>query len=55
MVRDITGKQIKNIQLGLKSPGVHQIQLDASTFDAGIYFVSLETSDEQKTIRLIKR
>jgi hypothetical protein len=55
IVRDITGKQIKNIQLGPKSPGVHQFQLDASTFDAGIYFLSLETSNEQKTIRLVKK
>jgi hypothetical protein len=53
-VRDITGRHIRNIDMGYLPPGVHQYLLDGSSFNSGIYFASLETSRGQTTVRIVK-
>jgi hypothetical protein len=54
-VRDITGAQVKNIALERYLAGVHQLYFDMSIVGPGIYFATLETSQGQKTVRIIKQ
>jgi hypothetical protein len=39
--------------LGMLFPGEHFIDIDLSSFNAGIYFVSIETKDNSITQKLV--
>jgi photosystem II stability/assembly factor-like uncharacterized protein len=53
-VRDMTGREIQILQIGDLPPGLHQYPYEVSSLGMGIYFITLETSRGQETVRLIK-
>ena len=49
---NILGERIRSILKGWKEAGYHQIELDGNQLAGGIYFVNLQTSEYQKTIKV---
>lgn len=41
LIRDITGKEIKKIELGKKCTGIHEVKIERSDLVPGVYFYSL--------------
>jgi len=52
-VVDVTGKLVKTMNLGSQGAGNHQIQLNASEFNKGIYFYTLTTGDVRMTKKMV--
>ena len=50
---DITGKQLKFIDLSKQSTGKHTMDLECSDLKAGTYFVSITANGIRKTQRLV--
>jgi hypothetical protein len=48
-ITDVTGKVVFAQDLGVKNPGQHSIDLELSTFEAGMYFYSLNTNTSKVT------
>lgn len=53
-VTDVTGRAVKTIPFNSLEPGIHKIQADLSDLKAGIYFCTISSDTELKTIKLIK-
>jgi len=51
-VFDLAGKEVMNMSQGVKTPGNHRIQLNASALPAGIYFYTLTAGDEKLTKKM---
>ena len=54
-VLDITGKLVYSANEGTKSEGSHKLPIDASSFNSGVYYVTLTTEEGQLTQKLIKK
>ena len=54
-VLDITGKLVYSANEGTKSEGSHKLSIDASSFNSGVYYVTLTTEEGQLTQKLIKK
>ena len=54
-VLDITGKLVYSASEGTKSEGSHKLSIDASSFNSGVYYVTLTTEEGQLTQKLIKK
>jgi hypothetical protein len=52
-VFDITGKSVKSISEGIKSAGAHQVTLDATNLNDGIYYYSFRTDAGQVTKKMV--
>jgi flagellar hook assembly protein FlgD len=52
-VFDITGKSVKSISEGYKSAGSHQVSLDATNLNNGIYYYSFKTDAGQITKKMV--
>ena len=52
-VKSVDGKVIQARSLGMLFPGEQSIDIDLSSFNAGIYFVSIETKDNSITQKLV--
>jgi hypothetical protein len=53
-LRDINGKSVKRIEKGIEQPGKYQMDLSADTFGTGIYFITIYTSGDQLTRKVVK-
>lgn len=51
-VTDLTGKVVARSNFGTMGPGNHELSIDGSTLDAGIYFYTLGTSDYEVTKKM---
>lgn len=51
-VYDVTGKLMKTINEGNLSLGMHTINVETATLDAGVYFYTLTVGDEQMTKKM---
>jgi len=51
-VTDLTGKVVASTSFGQMSPGNHEITLDGTALDAGIYFYTLSTEDYEVTKKM---
>ncbi|MFA5816515.1 MAG: T9SS type A sorting domain-containing protein [Bacteroidales bacterium] len=51
-VMDLTGRVVMDVQKGFQSSGKHNIQLDASGLDAGIYLYTLKSGSFTETKRM---
>jgi len=49
---NILGERIRSVYQGWKEAGYHQIELNGSELAGGIYFVNLQTTEYQKTIKV---
>ncbi len=52
-VRDVTGKLVKSLDLGIQSAGQHQIELNSNEFGEGIYFYTLYAGETSMTKKMI--
>ena len=52
-VYDITGKSVKSISEGFKSAGSHQVTLNATNMNDGIYYYSFKTDAGQVTKKMV--
>ena len=52
-VFSITGEKVATLQKGFMSAGEHQVEFNGKDLATGIYFVSLYTGKEVKTVKLI--
>ncbi|MEJ2613604.1 MAG: cytochrome c peroxidase [Ignavibacteriaceae bacterium] len=52
-VFNITGEKVVTLQNGFMTAGEHQVEFNADNLSSGIYFVSLITGREVKTVKLI--
>ena len=52
---DITGKTVYTSNEGDKNAGSHTISLDASTYNSGLYYVTLTTNESQITHKLVRK
>jgi PKD repeat protein len=50
---DITGKAVMNLYNAQMNAGQNSLEIDASKLNAGIYFVSLKSSNSNKTLKLV--
>ena len=48
-ITDVTGKVVFAQDLGVKNPGQHNFDIELSTFEAGMYFYSLNTNTSKVT------
>ena len=55
IVRDLTGREIKNQPLGLLPAGNNTIPVNTSDLKAGIYTATLQTAKSHQTLRFVKR
>jgi len=51
-VQDITGKVVRNIDLGNLTEGYFMKQIDLSALENGVYLVNIRTTSGQKTVRV---
>jgi hypothetical protein len=51
---DITGKVVYSSNEGTKTGGSHKVNVDASAFTNGVYYVTVSTNDSQVTKKMIK-
>jgi hypothetical protein len=51
---DITGKVVYSSNEGTKAGGSHKVNVDASAFTNGVYYVTVSTNDSQVTKKMIK-
>jgi hypothetical protein len=49
---DLTGRVVMNIQKGFQPSGKHNIQIDATSLDAGIYLYTLKAGGFNETKRM---
>ncbi len=52
-VTDINGRVVANLYQGVREMGVHNYALDVTTFNAGVYFVTLQAGQFNSTKKLI--
>ncbi len=52
-VRDVKGKLVKSMDLGIQSAGQHQIELNSNEFGEGIYFYTLYAGETSMTKKMI--
>ncbi|MCB0476531.1 MAG: T9SS type A sorting domain-containing protein [Crocinitomicaceae bacterium] len=52
-IRDLAGKVVKEMELGIQSAGQNQIQLDANEFSEGVYFYTLTAGGESLTKKMV--
>lgn len=55
IIRDLTGREIKNQPLGLMPAGNNTIQVHTSGLQAGMYTATLQTAKSHQTLRFVKR
>jgi hypothetical protein len=53
-VYDVSGKVIETKNLGILNAGIHQIDLNTSMLDKGMYFVKINNGTNTQTIKVIK-
>jgi hypothetical protein len=51
-ITDLTGKVVSSENYGQMGPGNHNLSIDGTTLDAGIYFYTLSTSDYEVTKKM---
>ena len=52
VVYDITGRKIKTLFDGIKMPGYHSVEWNASDLSSGVYFVHLKSDKQIHTQKL---
>jgi hypothetical protein len=55
IVTDLTGKVVNTQNISNQSAGGHSIDINASNFKSGIYYVNIQTNDSSVTKKLIKK
>ncbi len=50
-IYDILGREVTTLPDGMRTPGVHSVEFDASGYPAGLYFLELETAKGHREIR----
>jgi NADH:ubiquinone oxidoreductase subunit F (NADH-binding) len=50
---DINGRSVQHILHGITSAGNHQVNINTSSFDAGVYYYTLLTSSGKLTRKMI--
>ncbi len=55
IIRDLTGKEIKNYPLGMLQTGANTIPVNTSGLKAGMYTATLQTSKNSQTLRFAKQ
>lgn len=55
IIRDLTGKEVKNQALGMLQAGANSIPVQTSDLQAGMYIATLQTSKSTQTLRFVKR
>jgi hypothetical protein len=55
IIRDMTGREIKNQPLGLLKTGANAIPVNTSDLKAGLYTATLQTAKSNQTLRFEKR
>ena len=53
-VVDVTGKIVYSSNEGTQNNGSHKLNIDASTFTNGVYYVTVSTDETQVTKKMIK-
>lgn len=53
MVFDITGKQVLSLNEGIVNAGQHEINLELSKFNSGVYFYTLQAGDQKVSRKMI--
>jgi hypothetical protein len=54
-IRDITGRTVQTLNEGLKPAGSHQLDLNVSTLESGIYFYTLKAGPVVETRQMVVR
>ncbi len=52
---DITGKEIARFEEGTQTAGVHQLDVNTSTFAEGVYYVTIASGDASTTKKIVKK
>jgi hypothetical protein len=52
-VFDITGKQVLSLNEGIVNAGQHEINIDLSKFNSGVYFYTLQAADQKVSRKMI--
>ncbi|HLG03343.1 MAG TPA: T9SS type A sorting domain-containing protein, partial [Bacteroidia bacterium] len=52
-IYDVTGKLVKTFDQGQQAAGTYQIEFSADSFEAGVYFYSLNVNGATATRRMI--
>ena len=55
IIRDMTGREIRNQSLGLLKAGANSIPVNTSELKAGLYIATLQTAKSSQTLRFEKR
>ncbi len=50
-IYDILGREVTALPGGMRTPGVHRVEFDASGYPAGLYFLELETAKGHREIQ----
>ena len=53
-VLDVTGKVVYSVAKDTKVAGQHSVNIDATAFKSGIYYVTLSSNEGKVTQKLIK-
>jgi len=53
VITDQLGRQVQRLVNSLQSPGVHQVNWDASRFASGVYFCTMASGSYRKSIKLV--
>jgi hypothetical protein len=51
---DVTGKVVYSSNEGMQTTGSHKVNIDASAFTNGVYYVTVSSNDSQVTKKMIK-
>ncbi len=52
-IYDVMGREVRTLQQGLLTPGVHHVSFDANKLPSGIYFARLQTPSTMLTRKLL--
>ncbi len=52
---DITGKEIARFEEGTQTAGVHQLNVNTSTFAEGVYYVTIASGEASTTKKIVKK
>jgi len=53
-ISDVQGRLIKDVGYRTLAAGVHHINMEASEFVAGIYFVRIQIGNQSRSLRVVK-
>jgi photosystem II stability/assembly factor-like uncharacterized protein len=52
-VFDVTGRLVETLSNGLLPAGIHRVRFDGSNLSSGMYFTSIETHSDRRTLKLL--